>query len=164
MVALGASAVLSPALTRAELVDALASLAQLVSTADPTPVFEPAGDHVFQLRGRVIAVTGPGGTGASTVAMSAAQAVSTGVGGQPGNVVLADLCLRAEQGMLHDSQSVAPGLQELVDAHRSGRPSPARQTRAKSCPPATSTKHDCQRAARRSTWSGSSGIGAAAGR
>ena len=123
--ALGASAVLSPALTRAELVDALASLAQLVSTADPTPMFEAAGDRAFPLRGRVIAVTGPGGTGASTVAMSAAQAVSTGVGGQPGNVVLADLCLRAEQGMLHDSQSVAPGLQELVDAHRSGRPSPA---------------------------------------
>lgn len=121
--ALGASAVLSPALGRAELLDALASLAQLVSTADPTPAVDFPGHDAPYRSGRVVAVTGPGGTGASTVAMAAAQAASLEQGSAPlAQVVLADLCLRAEQGMLHDSQSVAPGLQELVDAHRSGRP------------------------------------------
>src|SRR5690606_6932196 len=36
--------------------------------------------------------------------------------------VLADLCLDADQAMLHDARDVVPGLQELVDAHRTARP------------------------------------------
>ena len=36
--------------------------------------------------------------------------------------MLADLCLHAEQGMLHDACDVVPGLQELVEAHRAVRP------------------------------------------
>lgn len=123
--ALGASGVLSPTFGRAELLDALASMAQLVSSADPTPAADVERRPAPYRVGRVIAVTGPGGTGASTVAMAAAQAASTDTtvrAGQRAHVVLADLCLRAEQGMLHDAQSFAPGLQELVDAHRNGRP------------------------------------------
>jgi hypothetical protein len=37
-------------------------------------------------------------------------------------VLLADFALHAVQAMLHDARDVVPGLQELVDAHRSGRP------------------------------------------
>src|SRR5207248_136921 len=40
-----------------------------------------------------------------------------------GAVVLADLCRRADQAMLHDARDVVPGIQELVEAHRSGQPS-----------------------------------------
>lgn len=122
--ALGASGVLSPALGRAELLDALASVAQLISNADPTPSFEPVGGAPAPLHGRVIAVTGPGGTGASTIAIAAAQALAADNRSGRDDVVLADLRLRAELGMLHDAQAVTPGLQELVDAHRNARPAP----------------------------------------
>ena len=121
--ALGASAVLSPALGRAELLDALASVAQLISNADPTPSFEPVGGAPAPLHGQVIAVSGSGGTGASTIAIAAAQALAADNDrSTTGDVVLADLRLRAELGMLHDAQAVTPGLQELVDAHRNARP------------------------------------------
>ena len=71
-------------------------------------------------RGRLIAVTGPGGAGSSVVAMAAGQSFAR----EPSNhsmVLLADLALNAEQGMLHDAREVIPGLQEFVDAHRVGR-------------------------------------------
>jgi hypothetical protein len=38
-------------------------------------------------------------------------------------VLLADLCLSADQAMLHDARDVVPGVQELVESHRTGRPS-----------------------------------------
>jgi len=68
--------------------------------------------------GRLAVVCGPGGTGASTAAAALAQ----GLGATGQDVVLADLALRAEQAMLHDVRDVVPGIEELVDAHRSGRP------------------------------------------
>jgi hypothetical protein len=37
-------------------------------------------------------------------------------------VLLADCALNAEQAMLHDARDVVPGVQELVDAHRTGVP------------------------------------------
>jgi hypothetical protein len=67
-------------------------------------------------------VTGPGGTGRSTVAAAIAQ----GLAGDPRNldlVCLADLALRAEQAMLHAATDVVPGVVELVEAHRAGAPS-----------------------------------------
>lgn len=72
-------------------------------------------------RGTVVAVTGPGGTGASTVAMGLAQAMGDDVR-HAGMVVLADLRLNAELAMLHDVGEVGPGVQELVEAHRAGLP------------------------------------------
>ena len=39
-----------------------------------------------------------------------------------GAVLLADFRLHAEQAMLHDARDVVPGVQELVDAFRAGRP------------------------------------------
>lgn len=68
-------------------------------------------------------VCGPGGTGASTVAI----ALASGLCRDPrhgGRVLLADLARRADQAMLHDSPELGPGFQELVDAHRLTRPEP----------------------------------------
>ena len=63
----------------------------------------------------------PGGTGASTVAIALAQGLAADVR-NGGLVVLADLARHAEQAMLHDARDVVPGVQELVEAHRAGRP------------------------------------------
>ena len=68
-------------------------------------------------------VCGAGGTGASTVAMALAQGL--GMDARNGRrVVLADLALHADQGMLHDALELGPGVQELVEAHRLGSPEP----------------------------------------
>ena len=119
--ALGAARVLSPLFTRDELVTALAACARSIRRGDapaaellsrPSPTF---------WRGSVAAVTGPGGTGVSTVAMALAQSLGDEVR-SGGPVLLADLRLNAELAMLHDVRDVAPGIQELVEAHRSGQP------------------------------------------
>jgi hypothetical protein len=114
--ALGAAAVLPPDLRREELLDALAGHAQMVGAAD-TAVGRR--DDIVALPaqlGRVIAVTGPGGTGASTVAIALAQELSADGAHRP--LLLADLALRADQGMLNDVRDIVPGVQELVEAHR----------------------------------------------
>ena len=115
---LGAAAVLPADFDRAALVEALGSAAAMVGDVrlfadDERPA--PAGEPL----GRLAVVCGPGGTGASTTAAALAQ----GLGARGVSVVLADLALRAEQAMLHDVRDVVPGIQELVDAHRSGTPS-----------------------------------------
>lgn len=118
--ALGAAAVLPSDLRREQLLDALAEHCRMIGSPteipggeadDPAPV-----DLTF---GRLVAVTGAGGVGTSTVAMATAQALA----GTGRRTVLADLCLDAELAMLHDARDVVPGVQELVDAHRSARPS-----------------------------------------
>jgi hypothetical protein len=71
--------------------------------------------------GRLVTVVGGGGTGTSTVAMGVAQAA----GADPtngGRVALVDAALDASLALLHDNGDVVPGLQELVELHRSGRP------------------------------------------
>ena len=114
---LGAADVLPPDLDRGELLEALVAHAELVGEARPVALDdEPV--VPFDL-GRVIAVCGPGGTGASTVAAALAQ----GIGERCSSVLLADLARNAEQAMLHDVRDVAPGLQELVEQHRSRQPS-----------------------------------------
>jgi hypothetical protein len=70
-------------------------------------------------RGRLVAVTGAGGVGRSTLAMALAR----GLAADPrdrGLVVLADLALHAHQALLHDAGDVVPGVLELVEAHRAG--------------------------------------------
>jgi hypothetical protein len=115
---LGAAAVLPPDLERGELLEALATHAELVGEARPV-VLDDEPVVPFDL-GRVVAVCGPGGTGASTVAAALAQ----GIGERGPSVLVADLARNAEQAMLHDVRDVAPGLQELVELHRSRQPSP----------------------------------------
>lgn len=121
-VGLGAAAVLPSNLTREALLDALASHAPMVGRGATSPLDDgDPGLDVPAWSGLVAAVCGPGGTGTSTVAAALAQ----GLGHDPrtpGDVVLADLALHAEQAMLHDVRDVVPGIQELVEAHRSRRP------------------------------------------
>lgn len=119
--AVGAAAVLSPGFDQRALLDTLGSCARLVDRADqlpgePEPVVAPRG------RGSLVMVCGPGGTGASTVAVALAQGLADDI--RVGrSVLLADLALHAEQTVLHDARDVVPGVQELVEAHRVGRPS-----------------------------------------
>ncbi len=113
---LGVDAVLADPFERGDL------LSVLVGSA---PAIEgPAGDAVVRRapppagwRGRLVAVTGPGGAGTSTVAMALAQGLGSGSRHQ-GLVALADVALHADLGVLHDAGDVMPGLQELVEAHR----------------------------------------------
>ena len=115
---LGVAAVLPPGFTRVELVDTLATVAQTVSRGPVGPGTQPTGEPRPSL-GRLVAVVGPGGTGASTIAIAVAQGLAQG---ERGRVVLADLRRNADQAMLHDTRVVVPGLQELVEAHRTTTP------------------------------------------
>jgi hypothetical protein len=129
---LGASAVLTPDFSRDELLETLADVAARVPTATfrlAEPPSRPSGDQ-----GRLIGVTGPGGTGASVLAIALAQGLASALtplprpdGAPPPtrrpSVLLADLCRVADQAMLHDAQVLVPGVQELVEAHRTSRPS-----------------------------------------
>jgi hypothetical protein len=119
---LGVSAVLPSDFGRTALLDALNTHAVMISRADDLAIGETPRVAPGAWRGRLVAVTGPGGSGASTLSMALAQ----GFGGDPrhgGLVLLADLALDADQAMLHDAGDVVPGVQELVDAHRGGDPS-----------------------------------------
>lgn len=118
--ALGVGRVLPDGFEREALLDALAACAAVVPRAevlpgDPLPADGGAGTGL----GRVVAVCGAGGTGVSTVATALAQ----GLADAGADVVLADLALHAEQAVLHDARDVVPGVQELVEAFRIGRPS-----------------------------------------
>ena len=109
--------------------DLLALLAQCATLVPDTrslpgdPCTEPAPAPAPWM-GKLVAVCGTGGTGASTVAIAIAQAL----GRDPrhgGLVALADLALDADQAMLHGTDDVVPGLPELVDANRRGVPDAA---------------------------------------
>ena len=121
-IALGAARVLPADFDRDDLLRALSAHARTVqrsaARADQLLDRPVAGGW----RGTVVAVTGPGGTGASTAAMALAQGLGEHVR-QAGMVLLADLRLHAELAMLHDVGDVCPGVQELVEAHRAGSPS-----------------------------------------
>lgn len=117
--ALGVVAVLPDFFDPKALLDVLSMHAAMIgrgellpgdATPDPGPAW----------RGKVATVCGPGGTGVSTVAVALAQGLADDA--RHGRLVLlADLALHAEQAMLHDARDVVPGVQELVDAHRSRR-------------------------------------------
>jgi MinD-like ATPase involved in chromosome partitioning or flagellar assembly len=116
---LGASAVIDEPFSAADLLGVLRSTAAPVerlagSGADLAGVVTLSG-----WQGRLVAVTGAGGSGTSTIAAALAQ----GAAADPlhgGRVLLLDAALDADQAVLHDTGDVVPGLQELVDAHRAG--------------------------------------------
>ncbi len=120
--AVGASAVVNPMFQRADLVDVLTQHTARIGRGDTVPgtAFEtaPWSDDGAQ----VAMVCGAGGTGASTAAIALAQGLCDDLRYRE-MVLLADLVLHAEQAMLHDARDVVPGIQELVEAHRTGRPS-----------------------------------------
>lgn len=118
--ALGASVVLPAELTRGDLVDALGSYAAPIGRGEAVGTATPVAPAATW-QGSLVAVTGIAGAGTSTLAAALGQ----GLGDDPRNaglVVLADLALHADQALLHDAGDVAPGLPELVDAHRVGLP------------------------------------------
>ena len=125
--ALGATGWLPPTFGPTDLIDALGALTRPVRRAAEIPG-EPTESSGLSATGSLLAVCGPGGTGASTTAIALAQGVAeagrdrhrpvTGMPGPP--VLLVDLCRHAEQTMLHDARDVLAGVQELAEAHRSG--------------------------------------------
>jgi hypothetical protein len=119
---LGVARVLPADFGRDDLLHALAAEARMVQRSHARAEDLVARPVPTGWRGTVVAVTGPGGTGASTVAMALAQALGDDVR-QAGMVLLADLRLHAELAMLHDAGDVCPGVQELVESHRGGLPS-----------------------------------------
>ena len=118
--ALGASTVINPVFERKDLLDVLAEHAFEITRGDVVPG-EEAEPSVGGWRAQVAMVCGPGGTGASTAAIALAQGLCDELR-YGGMVLLADLALHGEQAMLHDARDVVPGIQELVDAHRTSRP------------------------------------------
>jgi hypothetical protein len=117
---LGARAVLKPDLTRDQLLAALAEHTRPIARVEPRPA-EGRTVSTSPWRGTLVAVTGTGGVGASTLAATLAQGYANDVT-QHGLVLLADLALHADQAVIHDPGDIMPGLPELVDAHRRGRP------------------------------------------
>lgn len=111
--ALGVHAVIGRELSRSELLDVLASSGTPVRLADRAPAMAPTTPGPG---GQLVAVTGPAGTGRSTIAMALAQ----GLARRGRTTVLADFALDADQAALHGTGDVIPGLPELVDAARTG--------------------------------------------
>jgi hypothetical protein len=127
---LGVHAVLPAEFEREQLLDGLRAVARPLARGDELamPAVPATADPPGAWRGRLVAVTGAGGVGRSTLAM----ALATGLAVDPrdrGLVVLADLALHGHQALLHDAGDVVPGLSELVDAHRVAT-LPAPQVRA----------------------------------
>lgn len=128
---LGADALLRAPFSRDELLRALDVHARPVAPGHAEVVPGPRG--VPARTGHLVAVTGPGGTGASTAAIALAQGLAGTVAPRrrrtprppAGDVLLADLCRRADQAVLHDARDLVPGLRELVEAHRTVTPDPA---------------------------------------
>jgi hypothetical protein len=116
--AIAVTAELEPTFTRAELADALATRARPIERPDRAP--QPERMSPVGWRGKLVAVTGPGGTGSSTISMAVAEGLA-----RHGAVLLADLCRDAELAMLHDAREVVPGVQELVDGFRIGTLDPS---------------------------------------
>ena len=116
---LGINGALTEHFTRSDLMASLGEHAPPISRVTPT-VADDTAEPSFDWRGHLIAITGSGGTGTSTVAMATAQSLAADAS-NVGMVVLADLARNGEQGMLHDAQDVIPGIQELTEAHRAGR-------------------------------------------
>jgi MinD-like ATPase involved in chromosome partitioning or flagellar assembly len=122
----GADAVLPAAFDQRDLLDVLRGTSVMIGRADTAAAATTTNATVAPAawRGRMAAVCGSGGTGASTVAIALAQGAAADVR-NGGLVVLADMARPGEQAMLHDARDVVPGIEELVEAHRAGAPTGA---------------------------------------
>lgn len=119
----GVAQALAAPLERTQLLDALRAHARPIRRRDEPALVAGPQAGVGGWRGRLVAVTGSGGVGRSTLAMG----LASGLGADPrdrGLVLLADLALHAQQALLHDAGDVVPGVLELVEAHRSVAPGP----------------------------------------
>jgi MinD-like ATPase involved in chromosome partitioning or flagellar assembly len=108
--ALGAAAVLPDDFDRDQLRDTLEDV-----LAPATPAAAERREHP---RAPVVAVTGPGGTGASVSAIALSQGLAAG----RRRVLLADCCLHAEQAMLHNAYGPQPNVVDVVELHTERTP------------------------------------------
>jgi len=116
---LGVAARIHPGFEPGALLTTLGATATPIERVAPTASAPRPRSTSWQ--GRLVAVTGPGGAGVSTLAAALAQGAARDVSAR-GLVLLADLALHADQAVLHHTGDVVPGLPELVDAHRLGTP------------------------------------------
>ncbi len=117
---LGCTAELPSGFSRDDLLEVLGSCCSPVGRgATLPPLIDDFAGPLWEAQ--MFAVCGPGGTGASVVAIALAQGLA-GDARYARRVLLADLARRADQAMLHDSPHLGPGLQEMVEAHRLNRP------------------------------------------
>ena len=121
---LGADAVVGRDFAPHEMLDSLVRCARPVHQADFSDSIPAAvtASGPSPWDGALVAVIGPGGTGVSTVAIAAAQGLGRTGRGPEHSAALIDLCLCAEQAMLHDTNPTSPGLLELIDICRLGNP------------------------------------------
>jgi len=119
---LGAAGRLHEIFGREDLLRSLEAVAKPVRRGEHIELIPEIADDASPFNAQVVAVTGRQGSGVSTVAIALAQAFGSS-GRMGGLVVLADLALDGDLAMLHDATDIVPGVQELVDAHRTGRPS-----------------------------------------
>jgi hypothetical protein len=119
---LGATAVLTSGFRRDELMDVLERHGRAIDRSilgDPSsPESRPDADWM----GRLVTVTGGSGSGVSTLSMALGQGIGADLRFTDLTLV-ADFALRADLAMLHDARDIVPGIQELVEAHRTGTPS-----------------------------------------
>ncbi len=120
---LGAKAVLDERFESGDLLSVLEENAFRIGRGESAQHIDDRSETTAAPNGRVVAVTGAGGIGTSTIAMATAQGLVRHGERQP--ILLADMALRASQAMFHDARDVVPGLLELVEAHRLGIPNPA---------------------------------------
>ena len=113
---LGATAVLDPAVRRGRATRDVAGRPRGRSP-EGWPTMSRVSAAVPRWQGALVAVTGTPGAGSSTIAAALAQGLARDQG-RAGKVLLADLALDADQGLLHHAPDVVPGLPELVEAHR----------------------------------------------
>ena len=120
--ALGADATLAENFDLGALTDLLRTRALPVSGAPEADADVAAPPR--RPAGALVAVCGPGGTGASTVACGVAQGLAGGPGALVG-VALVDMALNGELAVLHGTPPSSGGLPALVEAHRRGSVDPA---------------------------------------
>ncbi len=116
---LGADSLLTDDFGPDDLTEALRAHAAMVPTTEWRAAVSPKEVLPVEVA-PLVALCGPGGTGVSTLTMALAQQLGS-ASARP-RVVLADMCLRAEQGVLHDAGDLGPGVQELVDLCRTATP------------------------------------------
>ena len=123
-IGLGAAAVLSADLAPDDFARTLERRARPIGRIDRLEFGAPVQATGSRWTGRLVAVTGPGGTGASTIARS----LTDGLSRDPrlrGSVTLVDACLEADQALLHGILDAPLTLQEATQAHRGGLPGAA---------------------------------------
>ncbi len=119
---IGVDAVLGPDFTAAQLNVVLTEHCRSAPVEQPKVSTGVRNGEPRTHHGRLHCVLGTPGSGSSTLAAALAQSLATEAA-TPGAVLLADFDLRSSQAALHDSADVIPGIQEMVEAHRLGRPS-----------------------------------------